>query len=97
MTNVENNTVYISYSGAAGSVYKKYADYEARPLDDKKVRDTIVKNLRDNLKDGNIPCKEFSLSNYTGNIKEFREQFAHAKYIVIVLSNNYLISPQCMV
>ncbi len=97
MTNVENNTVYISYSGAAGSVYKKYADYEARPLDDKKVRDTIVKNLRDNLKDGNIPCKEFSLSNYTGNIKEFREQFAHAKYIVIVLSNKYLISPQCMV
>ena len=88
--------VYISYSGESSNFYDRYADYIAVPKSGTN-RASVVAPLMLRLLKNNIECKEFNSDNFDGNIDRFRNELAENDYIVIILSNKYLISPQCMI
>ncbi len=97
MENTSNNNkaVYISYASKSKRLYA-LAEHNVELNGADYDRDSFVDNLLVELDKGRIVYKIDKNDVQGGSITEFEQEIGNAKYVVVVLSDKYFISPHCM-
>ena len=91
---IREKNLFFSYAGRSDTFFERFAP--CCPIHNEQThRETFTDRLYNEL---NRRISVYKMEdNYTGDIDSFRRKIADSRYVIIVLSHKYLMSPQCMI
>ena len=94
MIMIREKNLFFSYAGRSDTFFERFAP--CCPIHNGQThRETFTDRLYNEL---NRRISVYKMEdNYTGDIDSFRRKIADSRYVIIVLSHKYLMSPQCMI